>query len=109
VRQLKDHVRPVLARRIPTICMLLSAFFQECVSTWRALVHMQDECLDTTLSPCRKIVNFGDWSLLQFFFFCFVRDYRLTKCNGNKISFSRHSRHQPILLSPFDVSPVYLN
>jgi hypothetical protein len=28
----KDHVRPVLPRRIPTICVLLSAFFQERVS-----------------------------------------------------------------------------
>jgi hypothetical protein len=29
---MKDHVRPVLARRIPTICMLLGAFFQERIS-----------------------------------------------------------------------------
>jgi hypothetical protein len=29
---MKDHVRPVLVRRIPTICMMLSAFFQERIS-----------------------------------------------------------------------------
>ena len=32
MRQVKDHVCPGLARRVPTICVLLSALFQERVS-----------------------------------------------------------------------------
>jgi hypothetical protein len=31
-QKMKDHVRPVLPRRIPTICVLLSALFQKRVS-----------------------------------------------------------------------------
>jgi hypothetical protein len=30
--QMKDHVRPVLVRLIPTLCVLFSALFQECIS-----------------------------------------------------------------------------
>ena len=33
---MEDHVLPVLARRIPTICVLLIALFQERVSYFTA-------------------------------------------------------------------------
>jgi hypothetical protein len=32
VRQMEDHVRPVLTSRIPTVRVLLSALFQERIS-----------------------------------------------------------------------------
>ena len=34
MRQVDDHVRPGLARRVPTICVLLSSLFQERVSNF---------------------------------------------------------------------------
>jgi hypothetical protein len=38
MRQVEDHVRPSLTRRVPTTCMLLSALFQERVSNFA--IHM---------------------------------------------------------------------
>jgi hypothetical protein len=34
MRQVEDHVRPGLTRRVPNICVLLSSFFQESVSSF---------------------------------------------------------------------------
>ena len=34
MRQVEDHVRPGLTRRVPTICVLLSTLFQERISNF---------------------------------------------------------------------------
>jgi hypothetical protein len=49
VRQMKDHVRPVLARRIPTICVLLSAFLQERVSYFTVYMLLLLVVLDVSV------------------------------------------------------------
>jgi hypothetical protein len=47
MRQVEDHVCPVLTRRVPTICVLLSALFQERISYFTVYMLLLQ---DTTIA-----------------------------------------------------------
>jgi hypothetical protein len=52
---MEDHVRPVLARRIPTICVLLSAFLQKRVSHFIVRIEPIFDLLDWLLTTRRSL------------------------------------------------------
>ena len=54
MRQVEDHVRPGLTRRVATICVLLSSFFQECVSNFAINVLLLQ---NTTITKQNMRVN----------------------------------------------------
>ena len=60
MRQVEDHVRPGLSRRVPTICMLLSALFQERVSNFAIHVLLLQNASSTEQNVATNILESGD-------------------------------------------------
>ena len=58
--QVEDHVQPNLTRRVPTICMLISSFFQECVSNFVINVLLLQNTTITDQNMRVNIFQTGD-------------------------------------------------
>ena len=58
MRQVDDHVRPGLTRRVPTICVLLSSFFQErvCNFTIKVLL-LQNATITSMVAITQQTIN----------------------------------------------------
>ena len=59
MRQVEDHVRPGLTRRVPTICVLFSSLFQERVSNFAINVLLLQNATITEQNVAINILESG--------------------------------------------------
>ena len=59
MRQVEDHVRPGLTRRVPTICVLLSSFLQERISNFAINVLLLQNAKITEQNVAINILESG--------------------------------------------------